>query len=146
MHEKTHVPAFVSVVTLLLGFYDLLRGFMHTMKLSYSALHIAGLDLSTPLAADLLRLLGVFGISNYITGVMLILMALKARALALVMLIVIPAAYTLGMLEISVSSAKYPPSSAAWGGMTPMFIYLCICVATFVLGMIGTLYNKHQHH
>ncbi len=82
MDEKTRVPMFVSIVTILLGCYDLVRGIMHTFRLEYSALHIAKINLAGPEASDLLRLLGVFGISNFITGIMLILIGLKARGLA----------------------------------------------------------------
>ena len=146
MNNKVQVPMFVSIVTLLLGCYDLLRGVMHTFKLEYSALHIAKLNLTTPEAADLLRLMGVFGISNFITGVMLILLALKARGLALIMLIVIPIAYGIGILEIHVYSAQYAPSHATWGGMTPMLVYLGICVVTFLAGIIGILYNKDNEN
>ena len=83
MKPQRDVPRFVIIITVLLGCYDLLRGFMHTILLHYSALHIAGLDLSTATASDQLRLLGAFGISNYETGIALIMMGLFARKLAL---------------------------------------------------------------
>ena len=41
MDDKSHVPLFVSFITLFLGCYDILRGVMHTLNLEYSALHIA---------------------------------------------------------------------------------------------------------
>ena len=40
------IPGFVAVAAILLGIYDLVRGFMHTVLLEYSATHIAVLDLS----------------------------------------------------------------------------------------------------
>ena len=89
-----------------------------------------------------MRLLGVFGISNFITGIMLILIAFKARGLALAMLFFIPFAYTIGMVAIRFNSAEYEASQAVWGGMTPMLTYLVICFITFLAGIIGTLYNK----
>lgn len=52
MKPHQDVPSFVVVITILLGCYDLLRGVMHTIFLHYSALHIAGLDLSTAAASD----------------------------------------------------------------------------------------------
>ncbi len=142
--RETYVPLFVSVVTFLLGCYDILRGVMHTLKLEYSALHIAKLNLATPQAADLLRLLGAFGVSNFITGVMLILMAFKARGLGLTMLLVIPLAYAIGALEIHGTAAHYAPTQAAWGGFTPLMVYLGICVITFLAGITGTIYNKNN--
>ena len=142
--NKVKIPVFVSVVTLLLGCFDLFRGFMHTFQLEYSALHIAKLDLSTAEAPDLLQLLGVFGVSNYITGIMLILIALRARELALVMLLVIPLAYAVGLVEIKINSITYGASQATWGGKGPMLVYLMICVVTFLAGMICALYNKRD--
>ena len=143
---KSHVPLFVSFVALLLGCYDILRGIMHTLNLEYSALHITTLNLATPEAADLLRLLGAFGISNFITGVMLIFIAFKARGLALIMLFVIPLAYLIGILSVRVNVTEYVASKAAWGGMTPMIVYLSICFVTFLLGLVGTLYKKTNAH
>jgi hypothetical protein len=87
---NTRIPAFISIVTIFLGSYDLVRGFMHTILLHYSATHIAVLDLSGSTASDQLRLLGAFGISNFETGIMLILMGIFARGLAMIMLAVIP--------------------------------------------------------
>ncbi|NCT57516.1 MAG: hypothetical protein GW760_07420 [Legionella sp.] len=135
MTNKIKIPAFVSVVAFLLGCYDLIRGFMHTFNLENSALHIAKLNLASPEAADLLQLLGLFGVSNYITGMMLILIALRARDLALMMLLIIPCAYTIGIVEIKINSASYPASQAAWLGKGPMLIYLIICGCTFIAGI-----------
>ena len=116
-----------------------MRGFVHTILLEYAALNIAGFDLSTSLAGDLLQLMGAFGISNYVTGVMLILLGWKARPLALTMLGVIPVAYAIGVAGIKVSSADYAPSQAAWGGAKPMMVYLAVCGFAFVAGIIVTL-------
>ena len=107
MKNGNTIPKFVSIVAIALGFLDLVRGFMHTMLLKYAATNIAGLDLSSSVAVDLLRLLGSFGISNYITGVMLILLGWKARTLALTMLGAIPAAYFIGTVGIKLNTSAY---------------------------------------
>ena len=60
--------------------------------------------------------MGTFGISNYLTGIMLILLGWKARPLALAMLGVIPVAYAVGIVGIRINSAPYAPSQAAWAG------------------------------
>ena len=134
MKEESTIPRFVSVVAIALGSLDLVRGFMHTIVLEYSALNIAGLDLSTSAATDLLRLLGTFGISNYITGVMLILLGWKARPLALTMLAVLPIAYGIGITGIRANVSSYASSQANWGGAPMMLVYMVICAATFVSG------------
>ena len=64
---KKEIPKFVSIVLIVLGGVDLARGFIHTVLLEYAAINIAGLDL-TNAANDQLRLLGTFGISNWITS------------------------------------------------------------------------------
>ena len=117
---------------------------MHTLLLEYAATNIAGLDLSTSLAGDLLQLLGTFGISNYVTGVMLILIGWKARPLALTMLGVLPVAYVLGLVGIRVHSVGYAPSQAAWGGAPMMIGYLALCIITFVAGSLRARSKRKQ--
>jgi hypothetical protein len=144
MKENATIPKFVSVVAIVLGCLDLIRGFMHTILLEYAALNIAGLDLSTSLAGDLLQQMGAFGISNYLTGIMLILIGWKARPLALAMLGVIPVAYIIGVIGININSTGYAPSQAAWGGAMPMLVYLIVCGTTFIAGVWMTLSNKKK--
>jgi len=129
------IPKFISIMAVFLGVIDLLRGFMHTVVLPYSATHIASLDLSGPTAPDLLRLLGLFGISNYITGATLILTGLYARPIALVLLGLIPAFYGLGLLSIHAAMNPYPPSTAQWGGRPFMMVNLSLYVLTFLGGI-----------
>jgi len=136
------IPKFISIMAVLLGVIDLLRGFMHTVVLPYSATHIASLDLSGPTAPDLLRLLGLFGISNYITGATLILTGLYARPIALVLLGLIPAFYGLGLLTIHAAMNPYPPSTAEWGGRPFMMVNLSLYVLTFLAGIFVLRHRK----
>jgi uncharacterized membrane protein YphA (DoxX/SURF4 family) len=129
-------------MAVLLGGIDLLRGFMHTVILPYSATHIACLDLSGPTASDLLRLLGLFGISNYITGATLILTGLYARPIALVLLGLIPAFYGLGLLTIHAAMNPYPTSTAQWGGRPFMMVNLSLYVLTFLAGIFVLRHRK----
>jgi uncharacterized membrane protein YphA (DoxX/SURF4 family) len=136
------IPKFISIMAVFLGVIDLLRGFMHTVVLPYSATHIASLDLSGPTAPDLLRLLGLFGISNYITGATLILTGLYARPIALVLLGLIPAFYGLGLLTIHAAMNPYPPSTAQWGGRPFMIVNLSLYVLTFLAGIFVLRHRK----
>lgn len=142
MPTNTTIPKFVSVVAILLGCLDIIRGFIHTILLDFAATNIAGLDLTTSLAGDLLQQIGVFGISNTLTGIMLILIGWKARQLALIMLGVIPAVYTIGFVAIKINSAPYAPSQATWGGAKPMLVYLIISAVAFIAGGWVTMYRK----
>ena len=83
-----------------LGCIDLLRGFMHTFLLEYAALNIFVIDLSGGVDNQMF-LLGIFGISNYLTGIMFILIGLTARHLVPIMLPVIPITYYGGAALIS---------------------------------------------
>jgi uncharacterized membrane protein YphA (DoxX/SURF4 family) len=139
---KRPIPKFISIMAVFLGVIDLLRGFMHTVVLPYSATHIACLDLSGPTAPDLLRLLGLFGISNYIIGATLILTGLYARPIALVLLGLIPAFYGLGLLTIHAAMNPYPPSTALWGGRPFMMINLSLYVLTFLAGIFVLRHRK----
>lgn len=144
MQSDYDVPKFVSIAAIVLGCLDLVRGFMHTILLDFAATNIARLDLTTSQAGDLLQMMGTFGISNYLTGIMLILLGWKARPLALVMLGVIPVAYGIGVAAIKVNAAPYAPSQAAWGGTTFMLVYLAICVIIFIAGVWTTLYRRKK--
>ena len=135
MQANTTLPKFVSVVAIVQGCVDLIRGFMHTILLDYAATNIAGLDLSTSLAGDLLQQMGAFGISNTLIGIMLILIGWKERPLALNMLGVIPVVYAIGFMAIKINSAPYAPSQADLGGAQPMLIYLAISSITFIAGV-----------
>lgn len=77
MNSKYNIPKFVSIAAIALGCFDLLRDFMHTVLLDFAAAIIAGLDLSTSLAGDLLQMMGAFGIYNYLTGIILILLGVR---------------------------------------------------------------------
>lgn len=144
MHEKSNIPVFVSIVLILLGCYDLIRGFMHTFLLNYSALNIAGLNLTTPQASDLLRLLGAYGVSNFLTGIMFIMIAYTSRKLSLAMLGIIPSVYFIGYLTIHASTKLYAHTQALWLGLSPMFVYMCISFATFMLGLGFILYRRND--
>ncbi|RLD07629.1 MAG: hypothetical protein DRI65_04240 [Chloroflexota bacterium] len=135
MNNKTNLPKVISIITIALGSLDLIRGFMHTILIRFAATNIAGLDLSTSQAGDLLVLMGSFGISNYISGLALILMGWKSRELAWIMMGVIPATYLAGGLAIRFYSADFANSQSSWGGKPMMMVYMAICVLTFLYGL-----------
>jgi hypothetical protein len=143
MKNENTIPKFVSIIAIALGCLDLVRGFMHTILLEYAATNIAGLDLSSSVAIDLLRLMGSFGISNYITGLMLILLGWKARTLALMMLGAIPAAYFIGTAGIKFNTAAYTATQGDWGGLPMMMAYMIVCIVTFLAGTILAKRGAH---
>jgi uncharacterized membrane protein (GlpM family) len=109
---------------------------MHTVALEYAALNIAGLDLTTSTAAEQLRLLGAFGISNWVTGASFILIALKAKNISIHIMGLIPIAYGLSAIAMKINTAGYVQTTADWGGMKMMVPYLIVCGVTFIAGVI----------
>ena len=115
-----------------LGIVDLFRGFMHTFLLRWAGVHIAGFDpVTTP--SDQFFLLGVFGISNLLTGFLYLLISRKARALSPYVLAIIPAAYLLGMIGIGVAGVQ---AQAVFAGRYLMFVYFAVCVVTVAVFLV----------
>jgi hypothetical protein len=121
---------------MMLGCMDLIRGVMHTIRVEHAAGEIAGLDLSTPVSIDLLILMVAFGTSNLLTGTMLILLAWKARPLALALLGIIPVAYLVGFVGLQLNTAAYPATQATYPGRQMIMVYLAVCVATFLSAVV----------
>ena len=120
-------PKFAWIIIIGLGCIDLFRGFVHTVLLEFAALNIFVIDLSGGVDNQMF-LLGIFGISNYLTGIMLILIGFKARYLVPIMLPIIPVVYLLGTLMI----ARVTTPSAQLGGGPYMIIYFIVCIITFI--------------
>lgn len=135
--EKFETPKFAWIILAGLGFVDLFRGFVHTFLLEYAATNIAGLDLSVA-ALDQMFLLGLFGISNYLTGIMFILIALKARNLVPYILPAIPVIYLLGSRVVLLTAQP----QAAFGGIPFMTIYNLVCIVTFITIVIHHVYLR----
>jgi hypothetical protein len=123
----------------LLGCLDLIRGFIHTVLLEYAAEYIMGLDLAVA-RNDQLLLLGTFGISNYITGFILILIGLKARNIVPYVFLVIPMSYLSGAFLIS----RVATSSARLGGLPMMIAYIVVCIGTFVAILVWKNWKQEE--
>jgi hypothetical protein len=112
MKKDDKIYTWPSTVLLILGFVDLLRGFLHT-------------------------LLGAFGISNILTGLLYILISRKAKHLSPYVLGIIALSYVLGYIGLKISGIS--PGAALYGRYF-MFAYLAVCVITFGVFM----YQKHS--
>jgi hypothetical protein len=117
-----------STVLFFIGGLDVLRGFMHTFLLTWSATNIAKLNMAIE-SSDQVFLLGVFGISNFLTGFIYFLISKKARELSPYVLIIIPLTYLLGLIGIWSGNVH---GQAAFEGKYFMLVYFSICIITFV--------------
>jgi hypothetical protein len=115
------------VVLFCLGLMDLLRGFTHTYRVHHAALNLAQIDPHP----DALVLMVAFGISNFLTGALFILIALTAKHIAAIVLLLIPAAYFFGGIGMIYSGVTL---QSPFIGQYIMKIYLSISlVDCFVL-------------
>ena len=117
-----------STVLFFIGGLDVLRGFMHTFLLTWSATNVAKLNMAIE-SSDQVFLLGVFGISNFMTGFIYFLVSKKARELSPYVLIIIPLTYLLGLIGIWSGNVH---GQAAFEGKYFMLVYFSICIITFV--------------
>jgi hypothetical protein len=89
-------------VLFILGLVDLERGTLHTCLVQWAVKTFARLDLSTA-RGDQLTLLGAFGVSNFLTGTVFLLVSTQAPALSKDVLIAIPCAYLVGAIGMRVA-------------------------------------------
>jgi len=120
-----------------LGCVDLIRGFIHTFLLEFAVLNIFVIDVSGGVENQMF-LLGIFGISNYLTGIMFILIGLKARPLVPIMLPVIPIVYLGGTSLIS----RTVSPTAQLGGGPYMLIYFALCIAASIAILVISIKNR----
>lgn len=121
-----------STVLFMLGLVDLLRGVLHTFFVNWSVKTFAKLDLSAA-RQDQLTLLGAFGISNLLTGVIFILISIEAAPLCEYVLLTIPCAYAIGVIGMRASGVR---AQSAFYGRYFMMGYLGVCLGTFVLSRL----------
>jgi hypothetical protein len=124
--------ALPSTVLFILGLVDLLRGVLHTFFANWAVRTFAKLDLSVA-RQDQLTLLGAFGISNLLTGVIFILISIEAAPLSEYVLLTIPCAYVVGVIGMRTSGVK---AQSAFYGRYFMIAYLGVCLVTFVLSRL----------
>ena len=133
IEQRDKCPKFAWIILLVLGCVDLFRGVLHTIFLRFAAENIMGLNLAAE-ADNQLLLMGTFGISNYITGIVWILIAFKARNIVQWILLVIPGSYALGTIFIRFVYGV--ESSSKLGGLPMMIGYMIVCIGTFIAILI----------
>jgi hypothetical protein len=126
MFNKSILLKINVVILFLAGVMDIIRGYAHTFNVRFSAEKRAGIE---PLA-DSLYLMGAFGISNILTGLLYFLVIWKARNLTPFVLIIIPISYLIGGLGIAYQNVQ---PEAPFVGQHMMAVYLSICMVTSLL-------------
>jgi hypothetical protein len=93
-------------------------------------------------SSDQVFLLGVFGISNFLTGFIYFLISRKARELSPYVLIMIPLTYLLGLIGIWSGGVH---GQAAFEGKYFMLVYFGVCVITFIAFLIQRSAQKAKN-
>lgn len=139
----TH-PRFVSFVAFSLGTWDIVRGLAHTFFSGHAARNIAGLDLSGHTGYDQLMLMNAFGASNFISAFALIYLSLKDKTGALIMLTIIPVAYTASSIGLSLNEDGLQ-GVGVFPGRQKMIVYNLICIATVISALFINWRRRGQN-
>lgn len=130
---------------LLLVCIDFIRGFMHTFLNDFAARNIAQISPNP----DALYLLGVFGISNFVTSFIFLLIYIKARHLSPHILLVVSMGYAVGIVGVRFSEVTM---QSPFNGQYMMFVYLTASLVLPLLYFISqgtrktTRKNNNQTH
>ncbi len=110
---------------------DFLRGIAHTFRVRFAAANGAEIE---PLP-DSLFLLGAFGISNFLTSFLFVLILWKARHLVPYVLAIIPVSYFLGAVGMRLQDVQ---PEAAFNGRYIMMVYLSVCTLTVTYYLLSS--------
>lgn len=121
-----------------LAILDLIRGYMHTFNINWASANIAKID---PIP-DSLMLMGSFGISNFLTGFIYLLIIWKAKQLAPYILLLIPFSYVLGIIGLKIQNVQM---EAEFNGQYMMHVYLILCALTGVYYFVASNLNKDEN-
>lgn len=117
---------------LLVAIIDFFRGVMHTFFNEFAAETFAQIEPHP----DALFLLGAFGISNFATSLLLLLIFVKAKRLAPYVLLSIFLAYIVGIIGLQVAGITM---QSAFYGQYMMYLYL---FSIFVIPMLYFISGK----
>ena len=116
----------LKVNTFVLGviaIIDIIRGYMHTFNINYASANIAKIDPHP----DAMYLLGVFGMSNFLTAFVYIIIVWKAKHITPYILLIIPIAYLAGIIGLRTQDVLM---QSEFNGQYIMFGYFTVCLLT----------------
>lgn len=112
-----------TIVLIVIAIVDIIRGCMHTFHINYAAANIAKIDPHP----DALYLLGVFGMSNFLTAFIYLIIVWKAKHIAPYILLIIPLGYLVGIIGLKTQDVQM---QSDFNGQYMMFGYFAICLLT----------------
>ena len=115
-----------TIVLIVIAIVDIIRGFMHTYNINYASANIAKIDPHH----DALYLLGVFGMSNFLTAFIYLIIVWKAKHITPYILFIIPFAYLVGIVGLRTQDVQM---QSEFNSQYMMFGYFTICLLTSLL-------------
>ena len=115
-----------TIVLGVIALIDIIRGDMHTFNINYASANIAKIDPHP----DALYLLGVFGMSNFLTAFIYLIVVWKAKHIAPYILLLLPFAYLVGIIGLKTQDVQM---QSEFNGQYIMFGYFTICLLTSLL-------------
>ena len=119
----------LKINTIILGviaLFDIIRGYMHTFNINYASANIAKIDPHP----DAMYLLGVFGMSNFLTAFIYLIIIWKAKHITPYILLIIPFAYLVGIIGLKTEDVQM---QSEFNGQYMMFGYFTICFLTSLI-------------
>ncbi len=124
MFTKEKALKIVVITLFVVAGTDIIRGYMHTFNVWWASENIAQMTQT----ADTMRLMITFGISNFLTGFIYILIGLKAKDVAPYVLLLIPLSYMLGFISGETTGVNDMASGTAWNGMYMLYVYWSVII------------------
>jgi hypothetical protein len=125
MYNKKTALKVSTILLFAIALLDIVRGFMHTFNINWAAENIAKIE-AIP---DSMMLMGSFGMSNFLTGFIYLLILWKVKNLTPYILGLIPIAYGLGIIGLKLQGIAM---DAEFNGQYMMFVYLGLCALTSI--------------
>jgi hypothetical protein len=126
-----------SLVLLLAGVLDIIRGIAHTFRVRHAAENFAKIEINS----DNLVLMSAFGISNFLTGFIYFLIVWKAKKIVPYVLAIIPLSYFLGGIGMRYSNVVM---ESEFRGQHMMSIYIKVCFFTALYYFIASYIEKKR--
>lgn len=125
MFSKERALTLSAIVLALVGVYDLIRAYMHTLNIWYASEHFAQMSQT----ADTMWLMNYQGSLQLMSGLIYILIAWKARKLAPYVLMINAFANLYHLFSASINGVLEMQTSA-WSGLYYMYVYCAVVVIT----------------
>nr|WP_147661466.1 hypothetical protein [Candidatus Prometheoarchaeum syntrophicum] len=137
--NKPMPPKFTWITLLIIGIIDIVRGLMHTFFMEQAIATFAHLDYSATNISDQLFQMNTLGISNIISGILFIIVALKAKKYADIALLYLVISHIIGFISIPINNIE---NTSDFLGKYIMLAYIGLCLLAFIVSKLYMITHK----